>query len=143
MGAVFLSCGLLLGTVNLPAGAAFVIPSLIILYYAPKWNLRIETTEAAIRFSENVLETRPVELALSGIREIRRVEEKESRKGFLASYAQSYVFVEFETREGRTYRMHDIFDAGFDAEILRLGGAAGIAMEAFPFEYGNDAGVEG
>lgn len=132
MGAVFLFCGLLLGTVNMLAGAAFILPSLIIFYYAPKWELRIEINGDSMRFSENVLETRPVELALAGIREIRRVEEKENRKGLLSTYAQYHAFVEFETRDGTTYRMHDIFDADFDAEILRVGEAAGISMDTFP-----------
>ena len=66
--------------------------------------------------------------------EIRRVEEKEDRKGFLTSYQEFYPFVEFETRAGRTYRMHDIFDADFDAEIMRRGPGAGIDVSDFDLD---------
>jgi hypothetical protein len=131
MGAVFLSCGLLLATLNLPAGAALLLPGAIVLFYAPRWNLRIELAEKSIRFSENVVETHAVELALSEIREIRRVEEKETRKGFLSTYPEFYAFVEFETRNGKVHRMHDIFDEAFDADLTRLGEAAGIDMRGF------------
>ena len=132
MGYVFIACGLLLCTQNLLAGAVLLLPGAIVLYYAPKWELRIEVTEKAIRFSENVVETHPLELSLGEIAEIRRVEEKEDRKGFLSSYSEFYPFVEFQTRAGRTYRMHDIFDDDFDAEIERVGAASGIGLEAFP-----------
>jgi hypothetical protein len=104
----------------------------IVLYYAPRWNLRIEITGDAIRFSENVVETYAVELALSDIAEIRRVEEKEDRKGLLTSYPEFYPFVEFETRAGRTYRMHDIFEADFDGDLLRAAAEAGIRLDRFP-----------
>jgi hypothetical protein len=132
MGGVFLLCGLLLATQNLLAGGVFLPLAAVVFYYAPRWDLRIEITGEAIRFSENVLETYELELRLADIAEIRRVEEKEDRKGFLTTYQEFYPFVEFETRAGRTYRMHDIFDAGFDEEILRKGGAAGITVSAFP-----------
>ncbi len=131
MGAVFLLCGMLLATQNLLAGGVFLPLAAVILYYAPRWDLRIEITGSAIRFSENVLETYELELALADISEIRRVEEKEERKGFLTSYPEFYPFVEFETRAGRTYRMHDIFDESFDEEIIRRGSAAGIRLSAF------------
>jgi len=132
MGGVFLLCGLLMTTVNLLAGAVLLLPAAIVLFYAPKWNLRIELTGETIRFSENVVETRPVELALTDIREIRRVEEKETRKGFLSTYPEFYAFVEFEARNGKIYRMHDIFDTAFDSDMVRLGEAAGIEMSRFP-----------
>jgi hypothetical protein len=132
MGGVFLLCGLLLATQNLLAGGVFLPLAAIVFYYAPRWDLRIEITGEAIRFSENVLETYELELRLIDIAEIRRVEEKEDRKAFLTTYQEYYPFVEFETREGRTYRMHDIFGAEFDEEILRRGGAAGITVSAFP-----------
>jgi hypothetical protein len=132
MGGVFLLCGILLGTQNLLAGGVFILLSAVVFYYAPQWNLRIETTETSIRFSENVLETYAVELALSDIAEIRRIEEKEERKGLLTTYPEFFPFVEFETKAGKTYRMHDIFDAAFDEDIMRAGRAAGIALDAFP-----------
>jgi hypothetical protein len=141
MGGVFLLCGLLLATQNLLAGGVFLPLAAVVFYYAPRWDLRIEITGEAIRFSENVLETYELELRLADITEIRRVEEKEDRKGFLTTYQEFYPFVEFETRAGRTYRMHDIFDEGFDEEILRRGGAAGITVSAFsrPDEERQDA----
>jgi hypothetical protein len=132
MGSVFLLCGLLLATQNLLAGGIFLPLAAVIFYYAPRWNLRIEITRDSIRFSENVLETYALELALADIAEIRRVEEKAERKGFLTTYPEFFPFVEFETREGRTYRMHDIFDTDFDEEILRAGIGAGIKLGGFP-----------
>ncbi len=132
MGGVFLLCGLLLATQSLLAGAVFLPLAAVILYYAPRWDLRIEISPGSIRFSENVLETYELELRMADIAEIRRVEEKEDRKGFLSTYQEFYPFVEFETREGRTYRMHDIFDEAFDEEIMRRGSAAGITVSAFP-----------
>ncbi len=134
MGGVFLVCGLLLATQNLLAGAVFLPIAAVVLFYAPRWDLRIEISGSSIRFSENVVETYELELALADIAHIRRVEEKEDRKGFLTSYQEFYPFVEFETRAGRTYRMHDIFDAEFDAEILRRGPGAGIDVSAFAID---------
>jgi hypothetical protein len=131
MGYVFLGCGLLLGTQNLLAGACLLLPAAIILYYAPRWELRIEVDERLIRFSENVVETHPVEVLLRELAEVKRVEEREERKGFLGSYSEFYGFVEFRTREGRIYRMHDIFDADFDAEIERLAESGGIGLGGF------------
>jgi hypothetical protein len=131
MGYVFLGCGLLLGTQNLLAGACLLLPAAIILYYAPRWELRIEVNERFIRFSENVVETRPVEVLLKDLAEVTRVEEREERKGFLTSYSEFYAFVEFRTREGRTYRMHDIFDADLDSEIERLAERGGIGLDGF------------
>lgn len=132
MGYVFLGCGLLLGTQNLLAGAFLLLPAAITLYYAPRWELRIDLNERSIRFSENVVEIHPVEILLKELAEVRRVEEKEERKGFLGGYSQCYPFVEFLTLQGRTYRMHDIFDADFDAELERLAAASGrIVLEGF------------
>ncbi len=131
MGYVFLGCGLLLGTQNLLAGAVLLLPAAVILYYAPRWELRIEVNELFIRFSENVVETHPVEVLLKDLAEVRRIEEREERKGFLNSYSEFYPFVEFRTREGRTYRMHDIFDTDFDAEIERLAENCGIGLADF------------
>ncbi|MDB5103306.1 MAG: hypothetical protein JWP91_995 [Fibrobacteres bacterium] len=143
MGGVFLLCGMLLATQNLLAGGVFLPLAAIILYYAPRWDLRIEITGQAIRFSENVLETYELELKLDDIAEIRRVEEREERKGFLTSYPEFYPFVEFETRAGRTYRMHDIFDEAFDEEILRRGGEAGITLSAFSRPDAEEDGPSG
>ncbi|MEO7424442.1 MAG: hypothetical protein ABI036_04595 [Fibrobacteria bacterium] len=131
MGAVFLVCALLLATQNLLAGGVFLAMALVMLYYAPRWNLRIEVTPDSLRFSENVLEIHALELALSDISEIRRVEEKAERKGFLITYPEYRAFVEFQTKAGRIYRMHDIFDDDFDEDILMIGTRAGIAMEGF------------
>jgi hypothetical protein len=134
MGFVFLACGLLLFTVHLLAGGLFLALAAVILYYAPRWNLRIEITSEVLRFSENVVETTPVDLALADIAEIRRVEEKYDRKGFLSMQPEYHPFVEFETRAGKIYRMHDIFGQEFDEEILRAGPPAGIRMDDFPRE---------
>jgi hypothetical protein len=143
MGFVFLACGALLTTVNLMAGAAFLLFAAIVFYYAPRWNLRIELTGDAIRFSENVVETYALELRLADLLEVRRVEEKEERKGFLSTYPEYYPFVEFETREGKTYRMHDIFGEAFDDELVLLAAAAGVRVSAFPRTDGiEDAGQE-
>jgi hypothetical protein len=131
MGYVFLGCGLLLGTQNLLAGACLLLPAAVILYYAPRWELRIEVNEGSIRFSENVVETHPVVVPLADLAEVSRVEEREERKGFLKSYSEFFPFVEFRTRAGRTYRMHDIFDADFDAEIERLAERDGIGLAGF------------
>jgi hypothetical protein len=38
--------------------------------------------------------------------------------------------------------MHDIFDAEFDAEILRLGNAAGIDLADFPRSDGEEHAPE-
>jgi hypothetical protein len=132
MGSVFLVCGLLLGTQNLLAGGVFLPLAAVVFYYAPRWNLRIEVTPASIRFSENVVETIAVELALSDIAEIRRVEEKNDRKGLLATYPEYYPFVEFETRDGRIHRMHDIFGAELDEDLMKAGKASGIELGRFP-----------
>ena len=140
MGVVFLVCGMLLATQNLLAGGVFIPIAAIMLFYAPRWDLRIEISAFSIRFSENVVETYELELALADIAHIRRVEEKEDRKGFLTSYQEYYPFVEFETRAGRTYRMHDIFDADFDAEIMRRGPGAGIDVSDFALDV--EAGTE-
>jgi hypothetical protein len=131
MGYVFLGCGLLLGTQNLLAGAVLLLPGAIILYYAPRWELRIELDERLIRFSENVVEVHPVEILLKDLAEIRRVEEREERKGLLSTYSEFYPFVEFRTRGGQIYRMHDIFDADFDAEMERLAAQDGIGLADF------------
>jgi hypothetical protein len=132
LGWVFLACGILLFSVHYLAGCSLLALAAVTLYYAPRWDLRIETSESAIRFSENVLEVLPVELALADILEIRRVAEREDRKGLLAAYPAYHAFVEFETRAGRIYRMHDIFPETFDEEVMRLGAGAGIRLEDFP-----------
>ena len=139
MGYVFLGCGLLLATQNLLAGACLLLPAAVILYYAPRWELRIELDDRSIRFSENVVETHPVEIALAELAEVRRVEEREERKGFLTAYSEFYPFVEFRTRAGRVYRMHDIFDADFDADFERLAAPGGIATEGFRRPEGPEA----
>lgn len=140
MGLVFLVCGLLLGTTHLLAGAVFLVLAGVVLYYAPRWDLRIEVTGESIRFSENLVEIHPLELRFADLVEIRRVSERLDRKGFLSLYPEYHPFVEFETRAGKTYRMHDIFPEAFDEEIFRLGTAAGVNVNDFPKE---EAGPEG
>jgi hypothetical protein len=132
MGFVFLACGLLLATVHLLAGLALLLPAAVILYYAPRWNLRIEVTEDSLRFSENLIDTRALELRFADLAEIRRVNERVERKAFLSMVPEDHPFVEFETRAGKTYRMHDIFPEEFDEEISRLGRAAGVKVEELP-----------
>lgn len=134
MGLVFLGCGLLLATVHLWAGSSMLVLALVVLYYAPRWDLRIEIEGDTIRFSENVVEIAPLELRLADIREIRRVSEREERKGLLSTYPEYLPFVEFETRSGMTFRMHDIFSEEFDDEVMRAGTAAGIHLADFPRE---------
>ncbi len=131
MGFVFLLCGMLLATIHLLAGTVFLLLACVIFYYAPRWNLRIELNDKSIWFSENVVETVPVALNLADILEVRRVEEKELRKGFLATYPNAYTYVEFETHGGKVYRMHDIFSEDFDQEITDLATAAGARFVAF------------
>ena len=120
-----------MASVHYLAGGALLAMAAVVLYYAPRWDLRIEITGAAIRFSENVVETVPVELALGDIAEIRRVAEREDRKGLLTTFPEYHGFVEFETRAGRIYRMHDIFPGAFDDEVMRLGAHAGIKVAEF------------
>jgi hypothetical protein len=142
MGIVFVICGLLLATLHLLAGGVFLILACIIFYYAPRWNLRIELNENSIHFSENVVEITPVELPLRELLEIRRVEEKELRKGFLATFPDAYAYIEFETRQGKVYRMHDIFSDTFDTEITELGTAAGVRFVAFSREVDREPEIE-
>lgn len=134
MGAVFLVCGLLLTTTHVLAGAVFLLLAGVVFYYAPRWDLRIEVTGETIRFSENVVEITPLELRFADLAEVRRVSERLDQKGFLSSYPEYHPYVEFETKAGRTYRMHDIFPEELDEEILRLGSAAGVKVEEFPRE---------
>ena len=117
MAAVFLFCGILLLSVNWIAGTPFIALGLVVLYFAPKWNLNIEFKDSKIFFSENVVEINPVELAYDLIAKVRRIEEKESRKGLLFTFPDSYAFIEFETYAGKVYRMNDIFGPEFDEEI--------------------------
>lgn len=131
MGMVFLICGLLLTTVNIAAGSAFLLFSAVIFYFAPRWNLHIELTPKTIRFSGNILETSPVELPFSDLVEIRRVKEKEDRKSFFTLYPEYYAFIEFETQTGKTYRMHDIFSEGFDDALAEQGESMGIKVSGF------------
>jgi hypothetical protein len=132
MGLVFLACGLLLLTVHVLAGGIFLLLAAVILWYAPRWDLRIEVEGGGIRFSENLVATHPVDLRFADIKEIRRVAERLDRKGLFSSYAEYQPFVELETKGGETFRMHDIFGEDFDEEVLREGAAAGVRVEDFP-----------
>jgi hypothetical protein len=131
MGMVFLICGLLLTTENIAAGSAFLLLSAVIFYFAPRWNLHIELTPKTIRFSENIVETGPIEIPFSDLVEIRRVKEKEDRKGFFTLYPEFYAFIEFETHAGKTYRMHDIFSEDFDDALAEQGESVGIKVSGF------------
>ncbi len=117
MAAVFLFCGVLLLSVNWIAGSPFILFGLVVFYFAPKWNLKIEFKNSKIFFSENVVEINPVELDYELIAKVRRIEEKENRKGFLFTFPESYAYIEFETFAGKVYRMHDIFGPDLDEEI--------------------------
>lgn len=132
MGGVFLVCGLLLATVHILAGGVFLIFAAVVFYYAPRWNLRIEIKACQMYFSENVVEMEPVTITFTEIAEIRRLEEKELRKGLLATYPSFYPYIEFEMKSGKTYRMHDIFDKDLDEAILHGVGTSEVKMEAFP-----------
>lgn len=131
MGFVFLGCGLLFSLIHLLAGSIFLLLALVILYYAPRWNLKVETTENGILFSENVVDTVPVNLGFTDLLEIRRIEEKETRKGLLTTYPGYHYFVEFVTQSGKVFRMHDIFGLNLDQELERLGHAAGVNLADF------------
>lgn len=131
MGVVFFVCGLLLTSVNLAAGAVFLILAGVIFFFAPRWNLQIELTPKTVRFSENIVDTGSLEILFTDLIEIRRVKEKEHRKGFFTLYPEYYSFIEFETQAGKTYRMHDIFSEAFDDELVSHGASAGIKVKGF------------
>jgi hypothetical protein len=129
LGLLFLACGLLLLTVHYLAGLPFLLLAGIFLYYAPRWDLRIEVGEGRLRFSENVLDTAPVELFLADLAEIRRVSEESGRRNLLTGHVDFMDFVEFETRSGKVWRMHDVFPEALDEELARLCAAAGVQVK--------------
>lgn len=129
MGFAFLGCGLLLTTVHYLAGTPLLLLAAVFLYFAPRWNLRIEVGEDTLWFSENVLDADPVELRISELAEIRRVAEQEDRKGLLTTHPEYSHFVEFETREGKVWRMHDVFPQALDEELRRVAAPAGVQMK--------------
>lgn len=129
MGFAFLGCGLLLSTLHYLAGLPLFLLAAVFLYYAPRWNLRIEVGEASLWFSENVIDANPVELRLADLAEIRRVSEQEDRKGLLTTHPEYIPFVEFETRNGKVWRMHDIFPESLDEELVRVAAPAGVEVK--------------
>jgi hypothetical protein len=129
MGLVFLLCGLLLFTVHYLAGIPFLLLAGVFLYYAPRWDLRIEVEEDGIRFSENVVDTGPVVLAMADLAEIRRVSEESGRRHLLTGHSDIMDFVEFETRGGKTWRMHDVFPQALDEELARVAARTGVKVK--------------
>lgn len=129
MGLLFLLCGLLLFTVHYLAGIPFLLLAGIFLYYAPRWDLSIEVGEDRIRFSENVVDTDPVAVDLADLVEIRRVSEESGRRNLLTGISDMMDFVEFETRGGRTWRMHDVFPEALDEELARVAARAGVQVK--------------
>lgn len=129
LGLVFLFCGLLLSTAHYLAGIPFLLMAGIFLYFAPRWDLRIEVEEARIRFSENVVDTHPVSVELADLVEIRRVSEESGRRNLLTGLSDIMDFVEFETRGGKTWRMHDVFPEALDEELARVAARAGVQVK--------------
>jgi hypothetical protein len=129
MGAIFLVCGLLLLTVHYLAGIPFLLFAAIFLYYAPRWDLRIEVAEERIAFSENVVDTAPVTVAVADLAEIRRVSEESGRRNFLTGHSDIMDFLEFETRGGKIWRMHDVFPEALDEELARVAARAGVPVK--------------
>lgn len=131
MGFLFLACGLLLLTVHYLAGIPFLAFAAIFLYYAPRWDLRIDVGDETLEFSENVLDERAVRLAWGDLSEIRRVAESREKGGFPLGQPDWMGFVEFETRAGKVWRMHDIFPDGLDEELLRRAAERGVQVQDF------------
>lgn len=131
MGSVFLICGLLLATQHPLGGGVFLVIAAIIFYYAPRWDLRIEVSDRTIRFSENVVDTRELEIQLADISEIRRVEEHDKKRPFLSFYSDVRPFIEFVMRTGKIHRLHDNFDEDLDDAILEFGNRFSITVAGF------------
>ncbi len=129
MGFAFLGCGILMTAIHYLAGAPLFLLAAVFLYFAPRWNLRIVVEGDRIWFSENVLDAGPVELRISDLAEIRRVSEQEDRKGLLTTHPEYIPFVEFETRDGKVWRMHDIFPEDLDEELVRVAVPAGVQVK--------------
>lgn len=129
MGWVFLICGLLLSTVHYLAGLPLLAFAGVFLYYAPRWDLRIEVGGEAVRFSENLIDAGSIELRLQDLAEIRRVSELVDRRGILNGNQEYLPFLEFESRSGKVWRMHDIFPEALDEELRRVGAAAGVQVK--------------
>lgn len=131
MGLVFLACGLLLTLVHYLAGLPLLILAGIFLYYASRWDLRIEIGEASLRFSENLLDAGSVEIELADLAEIRKVREDSGRRDLLTGHPQYMDFIEFVTRAGKVWRMHDVFPEAFDAELARAAERSGAQVKDF------------
>lgn len=131
LGLVFLACGFLLTLVHYLAGVPLLLLAAIFLYYAPRWDLRIEFGEGGLRFSENVLDAGPVELKLADLAEVRKVVEDSGRKDLLTGHPQYMQFVEFVTRDGKVWRMHDVFPEAFDEALAEAAARAGAQVKDF------------
>ena len=131
MGILFLVCGVLLLTVHYLAGIPFLVFAAIFLYYAPRWDLRIDVGDETLGFSENVLDEKAVRLDWTEIAEIRRVAERTEKRGFPMGQPDWMGFVEFETRAGKVWRMHDIFPEALDEELLRRAAERGVQVQDF------------
>ncbi len=131
LGLVFLGCGLLLTLVHYLAGVPLLLLAAVFLYYASRWNLRIEIGEASLRFSENLLDAGPVELRLSDLAEVRKVIEDSGRKDLLTGHPQYMELVEFVTHDGKVWRMHDVFPEAFDEALAEAASKAGAQVKDF------------
>jgi hypothetical protein len=131
MGLVFLGCGLLLTSVHYLAGLPLLLLAAVFLYYAPRWDLRIEIGASSLRFSENLVDAGPVEISLADLSEVRKVMEDSGRKDMLTGHPQYMEFVEFVTRDGRIWRMHDVFPEAFDEALAEAASGAGAQVKDF------------
>lgn len=129
MGYLFLACGLLFLLVHILASLPFLLLAGIFLYYAPRWDLRIELGEHSLWFSENVLDQKPVEIALADLAEIRRVAEESGRANLLTGIPDRMDFVEFVAHSGKVWRMHDIFSEELDRALIEAAGLAGVQVK--------------
>lgn len=129
MGWMFLLCGLLLLTVHYLAGLPFLMFAAVFLYYAPRWDLRIEVGDDILRFSENILAPEAVDLAWADLAEIRRVSEAVGRRNLLTGQSEYMDFVEFVMRSGKVWRMHDIFPEDLDETLRLAAGDKGVHLQ--------------
>jgi hypothetical protein len=129
MGLLFLACGLLFLLVHLLAAIPFLLLAGIFLYLAPRWDLRIEVGEDSLRFSENVVDAKPVEILLADLTEIRRVAEESGRAHLLTGVPDRMDFLEFETRGGKVWRMHDTFPDELDLALIEAAGRVGAQVK--------------
>lgn len=131
LGFVFLGCGLLLTAVHFLAGVPLLLLAALFLYNASRWDLRLEIGADRLRFSENLVDTRAVEIPLADLAEVRKVTEDSGRKDLLTGHAQYMGLVEFVTRDGKVWRMHDVFPEACDAALAEAASRAGAQVKDF------------